>query len=67
MNPRYIVSRFNLARAWIDLEEYARSGSELNEIAQLGLPSAYAELWPVQKAECMDRAADVRRVSTVLR
>ena len=57
MNPRYMPARFNLARAWLDLEEFARSAEELNEIAQLGLPSAYGELWAVQKAECMDRAS----------
>jgi serine/threonine-protein kinase len=57
MNPRYMPARFSLARAWFDLEEYARSSKELNEIALLGLSSAYAELWAVQKAECMDRAS----------
>jgi len=41
------------------LEDFPRAADELNDIAQskLPLPSAYTELWAVQKAECMDRAA----------
>jgi tetratricopeptide (TPR) repeat protein len=57
LNPRYLGARFNLARAWFQLEEYGRSAEELNDIARLNLSSAYAELWATQKAECMDRTA----------
>jgi tetratricopeptide (TPR) repeat protein len=57
LNPRYLGARFNLARAWFELEEYGRSAEELNDIAQSNLPPSYWELWAVQKAECMDRAA----------
>jgi tetratricopeptide (TPR) repeat protein len=59
MNPRYLDGRFNLARTWFVLEEYARSAGELNDIvgSKLPLPPAYLELWALQKAECMDRTA----------
>jgi tetratricopeptide (TPR) repeat protein len=57
LNPRYLGARINLAAAWFELEEYGRSVEELSEISELNVPLAYAELWALQKAQCMDRAA----------
>ncbi|MGH9747649.1 MAG: protein kinase domain-containing protein [Candidatus Acidiferrales bacterium] len=57
LNARYLGARFNLAKVWFELEEYARSAQELNDLARSNLPSVYLEMWAVQKGQCMDRTA----------
>lgn len=57
LNARYLPSRFNLAKAWFDIEDYVRASGELNEIMQLPLSLAWGELCVVRMAECMNRVA----------